>query len=71
MSEKTIGKVYLATTESEKKIGWIKCGMNTRNSIQRIKEGNVAYVREKYEILYRIKTPYYLECSIIFKNAII
>ena len=56
-----IGEVYLATTESEKNRGWIKCGMTTRNSIQRVKEGNVASVRERYEILYRIKTAYYRE----------
>ena len=58
---KTIGEVYLATTESEQQRGWIKCGMTTRDSIKRIKEGNVASVREKYEILYRVKTPHYLE----------
>ena len=57
----TIGEVYLATTESEQQKGWIKCGMTTRDSVLRVKEGNVASVREKYEILYRIKTPYYLE----------
>ena len=56
-----LGEVYLATTESEQQRGWIKCGMTTRDSVQRVKEGNVASVREKYEILYRIKTPYYLE----------
>ena len=61
MQEKNNGEVYLATTESEKDKGWIKCGMTTRSAIQRVKEGNVASVREKYEILYRIKTPYYLE----------
>jgi len=61
MEEEKIGEVYLATTESEKERGWIKCGMTTRNSILRVKEGNVASVREKYEILYRIKTPYYRE----------
>jgi predicted helicase len=61
MGENKIGEVYLATTESEQQRGWIKCGMTTRNSIQRIKEGNVASVREKYEILYRIKTPFYRE----------
>jgi len=61
MSEKIIGEVYLASTESEKDRGWIKCGMTTRSSVQRVKEGNVASVREKYEILYRIKTPHYLE----------
>ena len=55
------GEVYLASTESEKERGWIKCGMTTRNSIQRVKEGNVASVRERYEILYRIKTIYYRE----------
>lgn len=32
------GEVYLASTESEKERGWIKCGMTTRNSIQRVKE---------------------------------
>ena len=58
---KNSGEVYLATTESEQQRGWIKCGMTTRSSVQRVKEGNVASVREKYEILYRIKTPYYLE----------
>ena len=56
-----LGEVYLATTESEQQKGWIKCGMTTRDSVQRVKEGNVASIREKYEILYRIKTPYYLE----------
>ena len=61
MSETKTGEVYLATTESEKERGWIKCGMTTRNSIQRVKEGNVASVREKYEVLYRIKTNYYRE----------
>ena len=61
MKENKIGEVYLATTESEQQRGWIKCGMTTRNSMQRVKEGNVASVREKYEILYRIKTPYYRE----------
>ena len=61
MQEKNNGEVYLATTESEKDRGWIKCGMTTRSSVQRVREGNVASVREKYEILYRIKTPYYLE----------
>ena len=55
------GEVYLASTESELKKGWIKCGMTTRNSTIRVKEGNVASVREKYEILYRIKTPFYKE----------
>jgi predicted helicase len=55
------GEVYLASTESEKERGWIKCGMTTRNSIQRVKEGNVASVRERYEILYRVKTIYYRE----------
>lgn len=59
--EDNTGEVYLASTESEKDRGWIKCGMTTRSAIQRVKEGNVASVREKYEILYRIKTPYYLE----------
>ena len=61
MNEAKTGEVYLATTESEKNRGWIKCGMTTRSSVQRVKEGNVASVREKYEILYRIKTPHYLE----------
>ena len=35
--------------------------MTTRNSVLRVKEGNVASVREKYEILYRIETPFYRE----------
>ena len=61
MKEMNIGEVYLATTESEKNTGWIKCGMTARNSLQRVKEGNVASVRERYEILYRIKTTYYRE----------
>jgi len=61
MKEINIGEVYLATTESEKDRGWIKCGMTTRNSILRVKEGNVASVRERYEILYRIKTIHYRE----------
>ena len=61
MAENQIGEVYLATTESELQKGWIKCGMTTRNSVLRVKEGNVASVREKYEILYRIETPFYRE----------
>ena len=61
MKEINTGEVYLATTESEKDRGWIKCGMTTRNSILRVKEGNVASVRERYEILYRIKTIHYRE----------
>jgi predicted helicase len=61
MKNDDLGEVYLAATESEKERGWIKCGMTTRNSILRVKEGNVASVREKYEILYRIKTPFYRE----------
>ena len=69
MQEKNNGEVYLATTESEKDKGWIKCGMTTRSAVQRVKEGNVASVREKYEILYRIKTPYYLELEKHMHNA--
>ena len=61
MEKTKLGEVYLASTNSEKDKGWIKCGMTTRSSVQRVKEGNVASVREKYEVLYRIKTPYYRE----------
>ena len=38
MSSKEIGSVYLASTESELKRGWIKCGMTTRDSKTRISE---------------------------------
>ena len=55
------GRVYLASTESELKNGWLKCGMTTRESKTRILEGNVASVREKYEMLYTIDTPHYLD----------
>ena len=55
------GRVYLASTESELKNGWLKCGMTTRDSKRRISEGNVASVREKYEMLYTIDTPFYIE----------
>ena len=60
ISEKK-GRVYLASTESELKNGWLKCGMTTRDSKQRIAEGNVASVREKYQMLYTIDSPHYLE----------
>ena len=61
MSNKEIGSVYLASTESELKRGWIKCGMTTRDSKTRISEGNVASVREKYEMLYTKETEYFIE----------
>ena len=61
MSMKDKGSVYLASTESELKKGWIKCGMTTRSSKTRISEGNVASVREKYEMLYTKETEHYIE----------
>ena len=61
MSSKEIGSVYLASTESELKRGWIKCGMTTRDSKTRISEGNVASVRERYEMLYTKETEYFIE----------
>lgn len=61
MENENIGRVYLASTESELKKGWIKCGMTTRESKIRVSEGNVASVREKYEMLYTIDTPLYRE----------
>ena len=59
--ENNNGRVYLASTESELKNGWLKCGMTTRDSKIRISEGNVASVREKYQMLYTVDTVYYLE----------
>ena len=56
-----LGSVYLASTESELKKGWLKCGMTTRDSKTRISEGNVASVREKYEMLYTKETEHYIE----------
>ena len=61
MSSQEIGSVYLASTESELKRGWIKCGMTTRDSKTRISEGNVASVRERYEMLYTKETEYFIE----------
>lgn len=61
MEIKKIGRVYIASTESELKNGWLKCGMTTRDSQKRISEGNVASVREKYQMLYTVDTPFYLE----------
>lgn len=61
MKKTVIGKVYLASTESELKRGWIKCGMTTRDSKTRILEGNVASLRERYELLYTKETEYYVE----------
>lgn len=60
-SIKEMGSVYLASTESELKKGWIKCGMTTRDSKKRVSEGNVASVREKYEMLYTKETEHYVE----------
>jgi hypothetical protein len=38
MQEKNNGEVYLATTESEKDRGWIKCGMTTRSAVEYINQ---------------------------------
>jgi predicted helicase len=59
--KKIIGSIYLASTESELKRGWIKCGMTTRDSKTRISEGNVASVRERYEMLYTKETEHFIE----------
>lgn len=64
-----LGRVYLASTESELQKGWIKCGMTTRDSKTRISEGNVASVREKYEMLYTVETKYYLELEKHMHNS--
>ena len=61
MNHTVLGSVYLASTEIELKNGWIKCGMTTRDSKKRISEGNVASVREKYEMLYTKETEHYVE----------
>jgi predicted helicase len=61
MANKKSGTVYLASTESELKNGWLKCGMTTRDPRIRILEGNVASVREKYQIQFTKETPFYLE----------
>ena len=61
MVNRNKGSVYLASTESELKKGWIKCGMTTRDSKTRISEGNVASVREKYELLYTKETEHFIE----------
>ena len=61
MENEKKGRIYIASTESELKNGWLKCGMTTRDSKQRIAEGNVASVREKYQMLYTVDTPHYLE----------
>jgi len=61
MENEKKGRVYIASTETELKNGWLKCGMTTRDSKQRIAEGNVASVREKYQMLYTVDTPHYLE----------
>jgi len=61
MKNKKKGTVYLASTESELKNGWLKCGMTTRDPRVRILEGNVASVREKYQIQFTKETPFYLE----------
>lgn len=61
MLTKEKGSVYLASTESELKKGWVKCGMTTRDSKTRISEGNVASVREKYEMLFTKETEHYIE----------
>ena len=56
-----MGSVYLASTESELKKGWLKCGITTRNTKTRIAEGNVASIREKYELLFAIDTKFFKE----------
>ena len=55
------GTVYLASTESELKKGWLKCGITTRETKTRISEGNVASVREKYELLFATDTKFFRE----------
>ena len=50
----------LASTESELKKGWIKCGMTTRSSKTRISEGNVASVRKNMKCLYK-RDEHYIE----------
>lgn len=68
-NEEIVGRVYLASTESELQNGWIKCGMTTRDSKKRISEGNVASVREKYEMLYTVDTQFYLELEKHMHNS--
>ena len=55
------GTIYLASTESELKKGWLKCGITTRETKTRISEGNVASVREKYELLFATDTKFFRE----------
>ena len=55
------GTVYLASTESELKKGWLKCGITTRETKTRISKGNVASVREKYELLFATDTKFFRE----------
>ena len=64
------GRVYIASTESELKNGWLKCGMTIRDSKQRIAEGNVASVREKYQMLFTVDTPHYLELEKHMHNTL-
>lgn len=55
------GKIYLASTPSELAKGWLKCGITTRETSKRISEGNVASLRERYELLFSIETERFRE----------
>ena len=68
MFKKIIGRIYLASTESELKKGWIKCGITTRDTKTRVMEGNVASVRERYEMLYTKETEHFIELEKYIHN---
>lgn len=53
------GSVYLASTKSELQKGWLKCGITQRDTKTRIAEGNVASIRERYELLFSVETLFF------------